>query len=545
MNLIDTTGKQKPAPYITPTEINNEKYNWLDPIFKEVRNEEGEAKLTVTACKVNASKLRKKLEQAGFFNHELAGSRFLLRLENGSAEVWTIEQLRDWFDREYIRTFPEAGVKDITSEMLENLFLNQDENLIKKSIANRLRPQSEINFLEHSRTEAIFPYLNGVAVVTEKNITLIPYHKAGGIVFKNNILPRQFKPMAEYEFKEGNWYQFIKHIANGRNNQYNRVDDMITVLGYLMHRYYERKLKSIILMDSRGSAESPKGRGGKTLLGKGLGHMLNADMRKDKVYCEIDGKNFNMKQATKYQEAEVNTGLIHINDVELYGEFAFKLQNVYNDVLEGVKVRKMYTAPFHIKCKIMISANHTFNTESGSTRDRFEEVQLSDCYDEKFSPLDHFGKWFFSTDWTETDWRQFDNTMLYCVQQYLRRGLTPPHPINLTQMKAVHQSNPDFIDFMEQLRENGEIYHECELIKTDLLNRFVQLYPEHMRLQTQQKVWLRWLRAYTHYHDFLEDWTEEKNKEFDTVKRLNSNGSVVRVFRYFYKSEPKTPQNQS
>ena len=112
MALIDITGKEKPAPYVTKTEINQEKFNWLEPIFKEAKTEQGESKLTVTACKVNARKLRKKLESAGFFNHELAGSRFLLRLENGSAEVWTIEQLRDWFDREYIRTFPEEGVRD-------------------------------------------------------------------------------------------------------------------------------------------------------------------------------------------------------------------------------------------------------------------------------------------------------------------------------------------------------------------------------------------------------------------------------------------------
>ena len=184
----------------------------------------------------------------------------------------------------------------------------------------------------------------------------------------------------------------------------------------------------------------------------------------------------------------------------------------------------------------MISANHTFNTESGSTRDRFEEIQLSDCYDEKFSPLDHFGKWFFSTDWTEEDWRAFDNTMLYCVQQYLRRGLTTPAPINLTQMKAVQQSSPEFIQFMEKLREEKEIYHGAEFVKSDLLSRFVNQYPEHAWLMNKQKSWLKWLRAYTHYHDFLEDWTEETNDKFDTMTRLTS-GTVVRVFRYHFKNQ--------
>lgn len=526
----------------TETEILLERYSWLQAIKKEKivkqtnsDGEQEEVKITeVTDCKINASKLRDLLEDLGFFNYEIGGSSFLLRLINGAIEIWNEDKLRGFFDHEYIRSYPEKGLKDVSKEMLESKFLMSNENLLKDSIIKRLKPKKEIKFLEDTSTAAYFPYLNGIVKVTADTLSLIPYEKSEFVVFKTNILPRVFTEKMKTQWQKGNWYQFMKNIANGEGK--NRIDNFQTVIGYLLHRYYERKLKSIILMDSRGSARDPKGRGGKSLLGKGMGYMLNADMKTDKVYCEIDGKNFESKKATKYQEAEINTSLIHLNDVERYGEFAFKLTSVYNDVLEGVKVRKLYQSPFHIRCKILISANHTFNTESGSTKDRFCEIQLSGYYDENRSPYDEFGKWFFSSDWSADDWNDFDCGMINCVQEYFRKGLRPPENINLDKLKAIEDTDPDFIEFMETKRLQGIICHNCEIEKSQLLKEFIQLYPEHERIDKNKKIWNKWLRAYTWYHDYFEKCTNDNLSKFDTQKRKES-GEVVRVFKYYFNDE--------
>lgn len=527
----------------TETEKLLEKYNWLEPVAKEVTKSiehpsdgsfEKVKEWQVVDCKINSARLRHHLEDNGFFNHEVSGTKFLLRIDQGAVEIWDDEKIRDWFDVQYIRNYPKDGILDIPKEMLENKFLNNKENLLKDSIIKRLRPKEKVKFLDHTETTAYFPYLNGIVCVTATNIKLIDYKDAPGVVYKTNILKRNYTEKIKREWEKGNWYSFLKNISTGADGK-DRINEFQTVIGYLLHKYFERKLKSIILMDSRGNAKDPKGRGGKTLLGKGLGYMLNADMKTDKVYCEIDGKNLEAKKS-RYQDAEINTSLIHLNDVERYGEFAFKLQSVYNDVLEGVKVKKLYKDPYHIYCKILISANHTFNTEAGSTRDRFLEVQLSGHYDEDYSPYIEFGKWFFSTDWTESDWNDFDNAMLNCVRLYLRDGLITPDNINLDSLKAIEQSNQEFINFMEMKRKNGEIHHDCRFIKANLLNEFITHYPEYEWVAGKLKRWNAWLRAYTYYHPFLVKCTNDNLDDFDKIDRLQT-GTVVRIFKYYYKHE--------
>ncbi|MCO5232864.1 MAG: hypothetical protein M9888_03880 [Chitinophagales bacterium] len=526
----------------TPTEKLLDKYSWLEPIKKEIDKKtenpsDGSIEITkeiiVHDCKINSSKLRAKLEDSGFFNFKISGNIYLLRLENGSVEIWTDEQMRSYFDLEYIRQFPDEGIKDITKELLENKFLNSKENLLKDSIIKRLQPKSEVKFLEHTQNKAYFPYQNGIVEVSKDDIKLIPYKDSNLIVFKNNILPRNYNHLFKRDWQSGNWYNFLANISKG--NDTSRFNDFSTVIGYLLHKYYERKLKAIIWMDSRGNANDPKGRGGKTLLGKGIGYMLNANMKIDKVYCEIDGKNFESKKATKYQEAEINTALIHLNDVEKFGEYKFNLTSIYNDVLEGIKVRKLYQSPFHVSTKLMISANHTFNTDSGSTRDRFLEIQLSGHYDENNSPYDEFKKWFFSSDWDDSDWSQYDNCMLFCVQNYFKLGLRTPENINLYALKAIEESDQDFIDYMDAKLASGALYHDCEFVKSDLLADFVAVYPEHNWLLNRLKSWNRWLRAYTMAHPFFVRCTSDNIDKFDTVSRQN--GTSKRVFKYYFTEE--------
>lgn len=527
----------------TATEILLEKYSWLAPVQtkKEVskkRLEDGETETeteyTLTDCKINSARLRHKLEELGFFNHEISGSKFLLRLIDGAIEIWDEDKIRGWFDDTYIRAYPKEGIHAIPKEMLENKFLNSKENLLKDSIIKRLKPIKEVKFLEHTTNAAYFPYLNGVVEVTKTNIKLIPYAEAPGVVFKTSILKRNFTEKMKNEWSKGNWYKFLYNISTS-TGVVSRIKEFQTVIGYLLHKVYERKLKAIIMMDSRGNAKDPKGRGGKSLLGKGLGYMLNADMKTDKVYCEIDGKNLDKSQK-RYQDAEINTALIHLNDVERYGDNALKLTSIYNDVLEGVKVKKLYQNPFHIFTKILISANHTFNTESGSTKDRFLEVQLTGHYDENNSPLTEFGKWFFSNDWTESDWSDFDNCMLFSIQLYLNYGLLTPHDINLESLKAIEMSCQEFIDFMEEKRESGAIYHDCWFDKSSLLKEFLSHFPEYEKTLFNLKTWNRWLRAYTYYHSFLTKCTNENLKEFDSIRRLE-NGSVQRIFKYYFINE--------
>ena len=534
MQLIQT---DEPEIFMTEDEKILEKYNWLKPKF--IKNGDD---FQCVGCTIVPRRLRELLESWGFFRYYIdKKSRVLLRVQDGRVEIWDDEQLRDYFDTHLIRTMPDELPNGITRDMVENMFLSSQENLLKASLVNQLKHTGDVEFMEHQKDKAFFFYKNGFVEVTRNGYKLLPYTEAKKLIFKDNILTRDFSKMNPEEWKQYPWYKFVHNISQDADSKADRLKDMYTVIGYMLHQYFAGKLKAIMLLDSRGSSESPKGRGGKSLLGKGIGHMLNSNMRTDRIYLEVDGKNFDQSASTKYQLAELNTRIIHINDIEHRGKTAFKNTLMFNEILEGVTVKQMYAKPFIIPVKFLLSSNHTFRTDNDSTRDRFVEVQLSGYYSSAFSPDKEFKQWFFSDDWKPKDWAAFDNFMLYCVQQYFERGLVPPPGINLDQLKAIHGSSQNFIEFMEILRTEGRIYHGCSLVKKELKLEYLNLYPEDEFILRNDKMWNKFLRAYTFYHPFFEQYTEEKHTHFDAHDHRPSNGKQeqVRVFRYWWKEGNK------
>lgn len=528
-----------PGVYYTDEEKILQKYDWLKPITIK----KGDDWVTQD-CKINPRKLRELLEKWGFFRHYIdKKSRVLLRVQDGRVEIWDDEQLRDFFDKEMIREMPEELPNGITRDMVENKFLSSQENMLKTVLINQLKhTDGDVQFMEHERSKAYFYYKNGFVEVTPMGYKLKHYREATKLIFKDNILNREFKHMPSYEFEKYPWFKFLQNISNEKDSREDRLSGMMTVIGYLLHQYFAGKLKAILLLDSRGSSDSPKGRGGKSLLGKGIGHMVNANMRTDRTYLEIDGKTFDQTASTKYQMAELNTRIIHINDIEHRGKTAFKNTLMFNEILEGITVKQMYAKPFSIPVKFLLSSNHTFRTDNDSTRDRFVEVQLTGYYSSTFSPDKEFKQWFFSEDWKEKDWNAFDNFMLTCVQRYLQNGLCPPKGINLDQLKAIHNSSENFIEFMEALRLEvpSRIKNGVGLNKKELKEDFLRLFPEEEFLLKNDKVWNRYLRAYTYYHPFFEPYTDETKSKFDTTEHVNvtpHNSVQVRVFKYWFKEE--------
>lgn len=448
---------------------------------------------------------------------------FIRMSENVINEV-NIEELKDFFE-DYLENeydYKGAGCEEVDADLLINFFLNNMKKYFTHDVFARLRSRKEIIISADTEKECFLYFKNGFACVTKEGTTLLDYDKMDGSVWQKQMLDRDFKlqPLLfekngddvdwENSFSSdrplGDYADFIWRIS-GQKQQ--RFISLCTILGYLIHDYYDYKLKAIILTDSTVS-ESSEGRTGKTLSLQMLGNVRS--------YCEINGKQFNPEDERKYQYADLSTQVMHINDVQHKGRYKFDLESLFNDITEGYWVRKMFMAPFHKKSKIAVSTNRSIDVKGASMRDRIVEFEMSAFFNEHRSPATYYGKWM-GKGWNENDWTQFDNFICFCAQAFLNHGIVAPETINLEARKLLDGTCREFLEFMSDITETisttGNAWdgyqsqtgtdftkitdiRDFEFDKKKLFERFIALYPDYNNKFFTQRKFTDWLKRYAH-----------------------------------------------
>ena len=335
------------------------------------------------------------------------------------------------------------------------------------------------------------------------------------------MLNRNFNSTETNLDRSSIFQQFIWNICN---HDEERLLAMQTIIGYTLHNYMDCKLWGIILTDSRISQDGEaNGRTGKTLWGKALGHMLNTD-EKGSVYKELNGKDFTPTNKFKFEEANLDTQLIHINDI--YNDY--NIENSFNDISEGIKVDKKNEKPIRIRPKFIFSTNKTIIIEGESAKDRVIQFEFADYYNSEFSPIQEFGTLteegkliphYFFTDWDDEEWARFDYFMIACINKYFKHGLIRPAEINLSQRNLIDHTSEEFLKFMEdamsfdgisfQYEENGfstsinfRIENHMPFSKRTAYNTFKSMNSDFNNPKFKQKNFTRWLRRFAKYRKF-------------------------------------------
>ena len=279
-----------------------------------------------------------------------------------------------------------------------------------------------------------------------------------------------------------------------------------------MHNFTDCKLHAVILTDSRiSNDDEPNGRTGKTLWGRGLGHIMNADERTSRVFTEISGKDFRPDNKFKFSKASMDTQVIHVNDI--YNKY--NIENSFNDITEGIEVDKKNEKPFRIQPKFILSTNKTIKIDGESAKDRVIQFEFADYYSSTFSPEDEFKHWFFR-DWSEDQWCAFDLFMISCVHEYFMHGLIKPTEINLTLRTLRDHTSQDFINFMEdcfssdglqvvysiggnEQRDIIKINYKEKVLKKALFESFIRSYNDWNNPKFKQRDFTLWVRSYSRY----------------------------------------------
>jgi hypothetical protein len=368
------------------------------------------------------------------------------------------------------------------------------------------------------------------------------YNDMNVYMWKSQQMPRNYIPADE---KMSVWEQFLLRLAgvwtyneDGTRTtdptlQRERMEVLYSYIGYLLHAFFDTKLFAInftdMHMDEDGEAN---GRSGKTLLGQGIGKMLNPNTKDTAIYTEISGRDFSHADLRKYDACNIDTKLVHLNDLPK----KFDVEKIFNLITEGVQVQKIYKAKFLIRAKIILSSNQTLYIKGESAKDRIMPFEISDYYYSGFGPDDEFKHWFFS-DWDDAEWARFDEFMQSCVQYYLRYGVLKTQGVNLNRRTVRDHTDNDFVVWMDyQFAEkdydgNQNMYQlkicprsgnekDYRINKKELYTRWIENSPKDKTTISMRRFTI-WVKFYV----------ERLYTNVNIIDHIRSNGEDFMVFK--------------
>lgn len=433
-------------------------------------------KLIIKELKFDKLKIANLLMNMGFYRFDTPdGQTEYVRIQNNKIELTQEKFIVDAFE-DYIKELPDriipisndSGSRDYTLRPVELRSKLYNYVNFCKDILDRLRPDNDIEILHDTRDSKYLFFENFAIKITPDGIEPTSYNSIVGNIWATAVINRNFT----YDQTPGDFEHFVEDICNENDE---RKASLMSILGYLLHDYYDYDLRAAFLtdvnMDGAGTAAGGTGKG---LIGKAVGQMVNRS-RNDAIYTVIPGKGLDLSKDTRYALADISTSILHLEDVDK----TFNLQALFNDITDGATIRRPYQIKPIIKpVKMMISINHTIDVQRSSDRRRLIIFELANYYSDTFRPTDKYKKWFFGQDWTETDWNQFYSFMCRCVQLFLRSGLIEPEEINYQNRRLEESLPEDFVWFIgDQFSTytNGRVEHE--FVKQTLLKSFTDRYP--------------------------------------------------------------------
>jgi hypothetical protein len=529
-----------PAPAATPpaapvTVEEPEAKKELIPFFSAKVNGD---KVDIT---INFLELVRLYKYLGFRRYDSNGEHFIVHIKDNVVRECTVEDVVDAVE-EYLYQFSDEEIHkkaEVTVEVIINKLYAGISTYFSERILARLRPSKPIRFNEHQKDRAFFYYRNGYVEVSKEGALLRPYSQLKNCVWENQILDRDYIPKQPHQFRKFSFSKFVRILSNNYEEHpvTKSANDMAdparelalkTVIGYLLHAYFERSLMGVILTDSKIDEDGDNnGRTGKTLLIKALGHILNRDYKSSKTYAEINGKDFDPTRQFKYQDCRMDTKLVHINDAKRN----FKAEVLYNDVTEGISIEMKNKTPYHIRAKMAVSSNNTIRIQGSSAKGRFIEVEVADYFNDRYQPEDEFGEWFFR-DWDADQWGMFDSFMMHCVQSYFQHDVQRPSTINLEERKKLEETSPEFVEWMEGKNEVF-VPSSGKHNKRDLFEDFTGRYPE-LRIggkQLRQNTFTKWLKLYCQYDKTYKPIVKEKDNKEGSIETRSNGETFIQFFR--------------
>lgn len=419
---------------------------------------------------------------------ESRGYRKLI-LKNGNYQLIKIsrnsivEPIEEFRLIDEIRDYLEANEPHFDKVL--NEFLKKD--YVSRGIVNSLKSMT-ISFSYGSLDEAILFYKNGVLKITKEKFELVPYEKYKGFIWKKQILDRDF--INSDDFKNAEFSQFMFHLS-GKDKD--RFESLRSITGFLCHSYKDPSLNpAIVLIDEDIDLDSQEANGGKgkSLFARGLGNIIP-------MYFK-EGKN--ISKSFPFSGFESHHRLMFYDDVKKDFEFESLFSIMTGDFNVEKKYKNEEIIAFSESPKVLISSNYMLKGVKGFSTDRRKvEFEISGYYGKHKTPVQEFGHLLFD-DWNKEEWSKFDSLMVFCIKEFLSKGIVTPKSINLEENKLKFETHSKFVEFMDE-----KLKSKLSFIRKDLFDEFKNRYTQEFFYLTPQ-LFGKWLEIYAekrrlHYHE--------------------------------------------
>lgn len=348
---------------------------------------------------------------------------------------------------------------------------------------------SEVHIKEDTQTDCFLYFNNCVIKVNKESITTIDYLDLDGFVWKRQIVNREYK---EIDHHNSVFRKFLWLISGKDEEKYNSFK---SVIGYLLHSFKTSANNKAIIFNDETISENPNGGSGKGLFWNALAQM--------KKVSSIDGKTFEFTKSFPYQTVSTDTQILVFDDVKKN----FNFESLFSLITEGItleyKGQDAIKLPVQQSPKILITTNYTIGGVGGSFERRKFEVEMSDYFSYKHTPLDEFGHLLFD-EWDEKEWSIFDNFMIQCVQFYLQKGLTKHDFKNLEVRKFIKNTSHEFFEWTKPDINGGNenIEFNNRNIKQAYFDSFINEYPDFKTYKLSQKKFTQWIEQYCKFYNY-------------------------------------------
>lgn len=393
--------------------------------------------------KIHLVQLRTFLETNGFFKVKEKKSYNLVKVEGKF-----VYEISDFIVAEFIRDY----LKEISRQDVEEVF--SAKNPLTTHFFNLLEDiEVEINM--GSPEVAYLYFNNGFLEITSENINLKPYVLFEGLVWKSQVVQRDFHEDLLFSS------EFGRFMLNISGNDKNRFKSLQSIIGYLLHTYKDKsETRAVILVDEKlNNNGEANGGTGKSIIGKALSYLTPT--------VEIDGKSINFSKRFFYSRVQSDTRIMIFDDVKANFDFENLYSVITGDLILEAKYKNEEEISFDNSPKILISSNSmVLGTGGNSDERRRIDFELAPYYGQnrKITSDSEFGHRFFD-DWNNEEWSKFFSCMAHCIQLYLKYGLVKAIAINLVENRLIQETSMDFIEFadiklMEKIREDKRVLYE-------------------------------------------------------------------------------------
>lgn len=295
----------------------------------------------------------------------------------------------------------------------------------------------EDRFIKDTKTETWLFFKNYAVKITDTEILPMQYKEVSGYIWDGSIIDRNFY---NDNYHECDAERFVKILGGVQ------CDNLKKLIGYSISRFKDHiNPRAVVLTEDIDAEDEGESQGGS---GKGL---LFSFVRQFRKVADFDGKNFKTADNFLFQNVDLDTNILFIDDVERHFKFNTLFSILTGSLLVNKKNKPQIIIPFERAPKIFITSNYSVGAMDISSSRRKYEFAIVKHFGQDCEPIDEFGRQFFN-GWDKSEWSKFDNFITHCCQLYLAEK-DKKHINNITENSSerslIANTNKDFIDYMD------------------------------------------------------------------------------------------------